>query len=113
MTRRHVRAYLRKRPTAKPADPLILTVRQPLRRLDYDGLRAAITARAAKAHIDPPMLHAFRRLFALTCWRSGMDVTTIARLMGQGSLPVLMRYIAADASDLAALHDQHAPTQNL
>ena len=112
LTRRHLRAYLRKR-TAKPADPLILTVRQPLRRLNYDGLRAVIAARAKQAHIDPPMLHAFRRLFALTCWRSGMDVTAIARLMGQGSLPVLMRYIAADDSDLAALHDQHAPTQNL
>lgn len=113
VTRRHVRAYLRKRPTAKPADPLILTVRSPLRRLDYDGLRAVIAARAQKAGIAPPMLHAFRRTFAITCWRNGMDVTTIARLMGQGSLSVLMRYIAAETGDIAAIYDRHAPTQNL
>lgn len=38
-TRRHARAYLRKRTDAEPSAPLILTVRSPYHRLNYDGLR--------------------------------------------------------------------------
>lgn len=112
VTRRHVRAYLRKRPGVHHDEPLILTVRSPLRRLAYDGLRAVIDDRAERAHIIPPLLHAFRRCFAITCWRNGMDILTIARLMGHGSLTVLMRYIAAETGDLATSHEKHGPTHN-
>lgn len=76
-------------------------------------LRSILETRAAAAHIKPPTAHAFRRTFAITSWRNGVDVTAIARIMGHGSLPVVMRYIAAESADLSALHDKYAPTGNL
>lgn len=103
-TRRLVRAYLRKRETNGSA-PLILTNTGDPRRLSYDGLRAMVASRAKQAGVDPPPLHAFRRTFAITAWRNGVDLITLTRLMGHGSLPVLMRYIAAETSDLL-IHDR-------
>lgn len=111
VTRRALRAYLRMRSDDKP---LFLTHGTGgEHRITYDGLRSAIESRADKARIALPQLHAFRRTFAITSWRNGVDVTAIARMMGHGSLPVVMRYIAAETSDLAAIHDEHAPTGNL
>ena len=110
-TRRHVRTYLRKRPNGN--DALILTDTDPPRRLTYDGLRAVVESRAAQASVPMPQIHAFRRTFAITSWRNGVDLLTIVRMMGQGSLPVLMRYIAAETGELSAIHDKHAPVNNL
>lgn len=105
-TRRLVRAYLRKRET-DASGPLLLTMTPEPHRLTYDGLRSVIEARARKAEVEPPPLHAFRRTFAITAWRNGVDLVTLTRLMGHGSLPVLMRYIAAETSDLATIHERH------
>jgi len=103
-TRRLVRSYLRERVTNGSA-PLILTHTSEPRRLTYDGLRSVIATRAEQASVPPPPLHAFRRTFAITAWRNGVDLVTLTRLMGHGSLPVLMRYINAETSDLC-IHDR-------
>lgn len=112
-TRRHVRAYLRKRGAGNAVAPLIQVHTDPPRRLTYDGLRSVIESRARKAGVPTPQIHAFRRTFAITSWRNGVDLLTIVRMMGQGSLPVLMRYIAAETGELSAIHDKHAPVNNL
>ena len=93
--------------------PLILTDTDPTQRIAYDGLRAIVESRAAHVGVPTPQIHAFRRTFAITSWRNGVDLLAIVRMMGQGSLPVLMRYMAAESGELSAIYVKHAPVNNL
>jgi len=68
-TRREVVRYLRHR---ESGGPMWVTVQGT--RLTYSGLRQIVRRRAAKAGVPTPGLHSFRRAFALTCLRAGMDV---------------------------------------
>jgi site-specific recombinase XerD len=114
-TRRALRAYLRER---RPADhePLFEARHTTGERgpLTYNGLRAIVTRRARQAGIDPPpSLHSFRRAFAIALLRSGADVASISRMMGHGSLPVVLRYLKQMRDDLAATHAQHSPVDGM
>lgn len=96
-SRKSLRAYLRHRDDSLDA----LWIRHDkLGRLKYSGLRYVIKRRAEDAGIPSPALHDFRRAFALSSWRNGMDLFTIASLMGHTSLAVLRRYLKITDSDL-------------
>jgi site-specific recombinase XerD len=45
--------------------------------------------------------------------RSGADVVSLSRMMGHGSLPVLMRYLRQEVQDLGQVHGQHSPVDHL
>ena len=44
--------------------------------------------------------HNFRRTFAITCLRNGMNIYVLAKLMGHADIAVLRRYLALVESDL-------------
>ncbi|GAB4438635.1 MAG: site-specific tyrosine recombinase XerD [Anaerolineae bacterium] len=73
-------------------------------RLTYYGLREIMRRRAARAGVPCPGLHDFRRTFALTCLRNGVDTISLQRLLGHSSLAVLERYLAQTTDDLRNAH---------
>ncbi|MCD4672433.1 MAG: tyrosine-type recombinase/integrase [Anaerolineaceae bacterium] len=103
--RRQVRKYLKKMEV--PNGPLWLTHFGT--QLTYPGLRQIMRRRAEQASVPVPSLHAFRRIFALTCLRNGMDVFSLQRLMGHADLQVLRRYLAQTEDDLKQTHHRTSP----
>lgn len=111
-TRRVLLTYLRMREPYSPNDPLIVSLPSH-GRMSYHGLRLMVKRRATEAGVKPPMLHGFRRAFALTMLRNGVDVLTLSRLMGHGSLPILLRYIKLEKGDLIEAHGSGSPIDRL
>ncbi|MGH2536799.1 MAG: tyrosine-type recombinase/integrase [Candidatus Promineifilaceae bacterium] len=108
-TRQALRAYLKLRQDDCPA----VWVTRDEERLGYYGLREIVRRRAARAGVQAPSLHGFRRLFALECLRNGMDVFALQRLMGHADLAVLRRYLAQTSADLAEAHRRTSPADRL
>jgi integrase/recombinase XerD len=108
-TRRALRAYLKLRRDNLPA----LWATDNCDRLSYRGLDSILKRRSAKAGIGAPMLHAFRRAFAINMLRAGVDLITLARLMGHTSLTILQRYLKQIPDDLRAAHDRGSPVDRL
>lgn len=108
-TRKAIRAYLKLRTD----DGSALWVSQNGKRLKYMGLRSMMRRRAGTAGVEVPKLHGFRRLFALTCLRGGVDIFSLQRLMGHSDLQVLRRYLAQANSDLKKAHATGSPVEKL
>ena len=90
------------------ADPLFLSV-DDRARLTYSGLRWIVINRSKDAKVKPRGIHTFRRLFALTMLRNGVDVLSISRLLGHNDLTVLRRYLAQTDDDLREAHAKASP----
>jgi len=73
-------------------------------RLTYDALRSIMRRRAAMAGVPVPPLHGFRRAFAIASLRAGVDVVSLARLLGHADLSVIRRYLAQTEADLQEAH---------
>ncbi len=73
-----------------------------------------ICGRLADA-VEVPELspHALRRTFAIYSLRAGMDLYTLARLMGHEGIDVLKQYLDLLPDDLAAAHAKYGPADNL
>lgn len=111
-TRRALARYLRKRSSARPTDPLFTTKLGG--RMSSKGLEQMLKNRSARAGLDPiPGLHDFRRAFAVSCLKNGMDVFTLQRLMGHSSLTILRRYLHQTEGDLEGAFSQHGPVDHL
>jgi site-specific recombinase XerD len=109
--RKAIAAYLRHLATDDPSAPLWRT--NAGERLTYEGLRDIVRRLARAAGIAAPTLHAFRRTFAITALRNGMDVFALQRLMGHADLTVLRRYLAQTDEDLKLAHRKHSPAESL
>lgn len=107
-TRRALREYLKERAASST---LFLT--DDGNPLTYWGLRDIIVRRSKQAGIHPPQLHAFRRTFALTMLRAGVDIYSVARLMGHADIQVLKRYLKQTNDDLQIAHLRGSPVDNL
>ncbi|NOR22686.1 MAG: tyrosine-type recombinase/integrase [Candidatus Aminicenantes bacterium] len=111
-TRNSIRKYLKNRTNNSPA----LWITNPTHgsdRLTYWGLRSMIIRRSKSAGIQAPSLHDFRRAFALAMLREGVDVYTLAKLMGHSTIDVLKYYLKQTTEDMAIAHSQHGPVDNL
>jgi len=111
-TRNSIRKYLNLNKDHSPA----LWVTNPdvgSQRLTYWGLRSMILRRSKMANLDAPSLQDFRRAFALAMLREGVDVYTLAKLMGHSTIDVLKYYLKQTTGDLAIAHSQHGPVDNL
>ncbi len=107
-TRRAVRAWLRVR--GMDSGPLWLI--QSRERLTYWGLRQILRRRAEQAKVKQPSLHSFRRLFAISMLRNGVDIYSLQNLMGHADLQVLRRYLAQTTEDLQEAHRRGSPVDN-
>jgi site-specific recombinase XerD len=81
-------------------------------RLGYDGLRGILTRRAQEANVEEPALHDFRRAFALSMLRNGVDIFTLAKLMGYEGISVLQRYLKQTNLDTEEAHRRAGPVDN-
>lgn len=108
-SRKAIRMYLSMRKDNNPA----LWVNRYGDRVVYMVLREMVRRRANQAKVVPPALHSFRRLFALTMLRNGVDIYSIQRLLGHSDLTVLMRYLKETDGDLQRAHELGSPTDVL
>lgn len=110
--RREILRYLRFRGALPNTAPLWITTRGS--RLTAAGLRQIIRRRAVKAGLDRvPGIHDFRRAFAVESLRNGIDLITLARLMGHSDLTVLRRYLHLVDDDLQRAHASSSPADHL
>lgn len=99
-TRRELIRYLKRR-EYRQNDPLFLN--RYNRAFDRAGIEAVIDSVCERAGITPPSPHDFRRAYALNMLRQGVDLFTLARLMGHSDITVLRRYLAlTDIDNLRA-----------
>lgn len=108
-TKKHLKAYLRFRTDKCPA----LWVTKDKEPLTYWGLNSMIKRRAKLVNVQPPEIHSFRRWFALTCLRSGMDVYSAQELMGHADLQIMKRYLKQTNQDLEIAHRNARPVDNI
>jgi integrase/recombinase XerD len=57
--------------------------------------------------------HRLRRTFAVTCLRAGMDVFSLARLMGHTNIATLRHYVASIGDELQQAHGNASPVDRL
>jgi integrase/recombinase XerD len=107
--RKALRQYLKHRPEGIEA----LWLNRERERMEYWTLDAIICRRAKEAKVPHPSLHSFRRWFALTCLRSGMDAFSLQELMGHADLQVLKRYLKQTNPDLMKAHQKACPVDNM
>jgi integrase/recombinase XerD len=81
-------------------------------RLSHACLREVLTRRAGEAQVDEPSLHDFRRAFALSMLRNGIDIFTLAKLMGHEGISVLQRYLKQTNLDTEETHRRAGPVDN-
>lgn len=109
--RKAVRRYLMERPGAKPTDPLFASQRGGHLRLD--GLVQLMGRLKELTKIEHCACHTFRRTFAITCLRNGMEGHVLARILGHSDLSVLRQYLDFINSDLIEAHSKASPADNL
>ncbi len=103
-SRRALRAYLRER-----TEETALWLTDDGDALTYTGLKMMMRRRAKYAGVPVPQIHAFRRWFALTCLRNGMDVYSLSHLMGHSGIEILRRYLKQADTDLLEAHRRASP----
>ncbi len=104
--RRALRAYLKIRGMDNVK---AVFVTDEIERLKMAGLRQIMVRRARRAGVPVPSLHGFRRACALALKRAGVDLLSIARLLGHSDISLLQRYIKQDAEDLRGEHGRASP----
>jgi integrase/recombinase XerD len=110
-SRRALRKYLKHREDHNPA-LWVTHPRYDLERIRYDGLRGIILRRSIDANVEAPSLHDFRRAFAISMLRNGIDVFTLAKLMGHEGITVLQRYLKQTNQDAKEAHRRAGPVDN-
>lgn len=108
-TRKAIRSYFKERHDACT----VLWVTDEGEPLTYWGLRMMMKRRSDQAKVKTPQLHAFRRWFALTCLRTGMDIYSLQELMGHTDLQVLRRYLKQTNNDIQEAHHKASPVDNI
>jgi len=104
--------YLTARVDAQSGDPLFPSATTG-QRFSANGLLQfcrRLGRRAGVAHCAP---HAFRRTFARSALRGGMDVESLRLLMGHADLHTLMQYVGTSEADLAEAHRRFGPVDGM
>lgn len=100
----HLKSYLMQR--ADDNGALFLSARKR-QRLDPSGLRNILKTIEKRAGVTDVHPHRFRRTFATNLSKRGMDVQTIARLMGHSNIQTTMIYVALDESRVLNEYKKH------
>jgi site-specific recombinase XerD len=107
-TKKYLKIYLK----ARKDDCNSLWVKRDGEPMTYWGLKSMMKYRADLAGVRTPEVHAFRRWFALTCLKSGMDIYALQDLMGHADLQVLKRYLKITNDDIRTEHKKVSPVDN-
>lgn len=92
----HIRRYLLSR--GGNASPCLFISEKKKERLTPGGARHILKRISKSAGVDNVHPHRFRRTFATNLSKRGMDIQTIARLMGHSNIQTTMVYVAMDES---------------
>ena len=103
--------YLSTREELIPTSPLILN--EDGVRLKFFGLREVVKRLCKRANVPHKGLHSFRRCFALSLYRKGIDILSISRLLGHTSIEVTKRYLNINNEDLKKVMDLASPADSL
>ncbi len=106
------RYFILERGNVRPEEPLILSYNGG-GRFTYNGVASLFKRLKSKTGIKHLSAHTFRRTFAVTCLRNGMNIYILQRIMGHADLQVLRTYLALVEDDLKAAHKQSSPVDNL
>ena len=69
-------------------------------RITDDGIRIALNKVSKLSGVENVHPHRFRRTFATECYRKGMAVSEIQKLMGHSQIETTMLYISFDMSEV-------------
>lgn len=105
-SRKSLLEYLSTRETT-PNSPLVIS--QNGERLKFYGLRELVKRLCKRAGVKHKGIHSFRRFFALTLYRKGIDILSISRLLGHTSIEVTKRYLNINNEDLQKVMDLASP----
>ena len=105
--------YYGQRGTPEPNKPVWVAERKPHNRLTYFGLAQLMRKLESRAGVPHCAAHAFRRTFAINCLRNGMDIYSLARLMGHEDIETLKPYLELVEVDAEQAHRQYGVVDNL
>jgi site-specific recombinase XerD len=114
-TARAVSRYLGERSDTAAGAPLLLS-EAPHNvdgRLSRSGVRRILEQLGKAAGVHGVHPHKLRRTFAVTCLRAGMDVYTLARLMGHSDIGTLRAYVASIGDALQQAHGNVSPVDRM
>ena len=100
----HLKKYLFTRTDQKPALFLSATKKN---RITSGGVRNVLKTIGANAKVTDVHPHRFRRTFATNLAKRGMNVQTIAKLMGHSDIQTTMVYVSLDESKIISEYKQH------
>lgn len=103
--------YLATRDNPPAHQPLFIS--QTHNQLSQSGLVQLFDRLREKTGVPHCSAHTFRRTFAITCLRNGMNIHVLAKLMGHADIQMLRRYLDITDEDTKAAHDQHGPVDNM
>jgi integrase/recombinase XerD len=105
-TRKQLKRYLAQRGRAKPDAPLFVNLHTG-KALTVWGMTQLMERLRERSGVQNCVCHTFRRTFALTCLRNGMNIYVLARLMGHADISVLRPYLALVEDDLEDAHAKY------
>jgi|LDZU01.1.fsa_nt_gi site-specific recombinase XerD len=108
-TRIALRKYLKERTDKNNA----LFINRYQERLLPTGLRQILRRLSKLANVEYQSPHSFRRLFAISMLRSGVDIYTLQLLMGHADIQVLKRYLKITQQDALQAHLKGSPVDTL
>ena len=100
----HLRKYLASRKDTSQA--LFVSLRKK-EQITPSGIRMILHDLGRKAGVDNVHPHRFRRTFATNLAKRGMDIQTIAKLMGHSNIQTTMVYVSMNESKIIEEYRKH------
>lgn len=100
----HLRKYLASRRDTSQA--LFVSLRKK-EQITPSGIRMILHNLGKKAGVDNVHPHRFRRTFATNLAKRGMDIQTIAKLMGHSNIQTTMVYVSMNESKIVEEYRKH------
>lgn len=104
-TRKQLKRYVAGRDTQWGGQPLFASENTG-EQLTVSGVVQLMERLRRRSGVVTCTAHTFRRTFALSCLRNGMNIYVLARLMGHSDITVLRQYLALAEVDLQKAHKE-------
>jgi len=111
-TRKQLKRYLAERNNPKEYEPLFPSSTSG-QGLSQAGLVQLMERLRIRSGVQACRAHSFRRTFALTCLRNGMNIYVLAKLMGHADITVLRHYLALVEEDLQEAHQRYGAVDGM